>query len=149
MAPGLAGYFGTGSKSLTALLPSAIGIILLFCGFLAANENRRMVAMHIAVLIGLLGALGLIPQLMKENLPIKSKKDQSLSSEGSNRKFAVLPSSELQELVLVARSQLKKNPKSVVDDCYLELEQHLQPVAIFQVLQEPFAFFVFSLHGKE
>ena len=69
MATGLAGYFGTGAKSLTALIPSAIGIILLFCGFLAANENRRMVAMHIAVLIGLLGALGLIPQLMKENQP--------------------------------------------------------------------------------
>ena len=69
MATGLAGYFGTGSKSLTALIPSAIGIILLFCGFLAANENRRMVAMHIAVSIGLLGALGLIPQLMKENQP--------------------------------------------------------------------------------
>ena len=66
---GLAGYFGTGTKSLTALIPSAIGIILLICGFLAANEKIKMMAMHVAVLIGLLGALGLIPQLLKENQP--------------------------------------------------------------------------------
>jgi len=66
---GLAGYFGTGTKSLTALIPSAIGIILLICGFLAANEKIKMMAMHVTVLIGLLGALGLIPQLLKENQP--------------------------------------------------------------------------------
>ena len=69
VATGLAGYFGTDTKSLTALIPSAIGIILLLCGFLAVNEMCRMVAMHIAVLVGLFGALGLIPQLMKENQP--------------------------------------------------------------------------------
>ena len=66
---GLAGYFGTGTKSLTALIPSAIGIILPICGFLAANEKIKMMTMHVAVLIGLLGALGLIPQLLKENQP--------------------------------------------------------------------------------
>jgi len=66
---GLAGYFGTDTKSLTALIPSAIGIILLICGFLAVNEKNKMMAMHIAALIGLLGALGLIPQLLKEGQP--------------------------------------------------------------------------------
>tara|TARA_Y100000589_G_C27156819_1_gene631160 strand:+ start:574 stop:972 length:399 start_codon:yes stop_codon:yes gene_type:complete len=69
IATGLVGYFGTGAESLTALIPSAIGIILLLCGFIAANEKYRMAAMHVAVSIGLLGALGLIPQLMKENQP--------------------------------------------------------------------------------
>lgn len=69
IATGLVGYFGTGAESLTALIPSAIGIILLLCGFIAANEKFRMAAMHVAVSIGLLGALGLIPQLMKENQP--------------------------------------------------------------------------------
>tara|TARA_Y100000588_G_scaffold313549_1_gene340731 strand:+ start:1069 stop:1467 length:399 start_codon:yes stop_codon:yes gene_type:complete len=69
MATGLVGYFGTGAENLTALIPSAIGIILLLCGFIAANEKCRMAAMHIAVSIGLLGVLGLIPQLMKENQP--------------------------------------------------------------------------------
>ena len=69
MATGLVGYFGTGAESLTALIPSAIGMILLLCGFIAANEKCRMAAMHVAVSIGLLGALGLIPQLMKQNQP--------------------------------------------------------------------------------
>ena len=66
---GLAGYLGTDTKSLTALIPSAIGIILAICGFLATNEKIKIMAMHTAVLIGLLGALGLIPQLLKENQP--------------------------------------------------------------------------------
>ena len=48
---------------------AGIGIILLICGVLAANENRPMMAMHIAVLFGLLGAIGVIPVLFKENQP--------------------------------------------------------------------------------
>ena len=69
IATGLGGYFGTGSEQPTALIPAGIGIILLICGVLAANENRRMMAMHIAVLFGLLGAIGVIPVLFKENQP--------------------------------------------------------------------------------
>lgn len=69
IATGLAGHFGTGAEHPTALIPSGFGIVLLICGFLAANENRRMMAMHIAVLIGLLGAIGVIPNLMKESQP--------------------------------------------------------------------------------
>ena len=60
LATGLAGYFGTGAKQLTALIPAALGLILLVCGFLASNENRRMMAMHIAVMVGLVGAIGVI-----------------------------------------------------------------------------------------
>jgi len=69
IATGLGGYFGTGSEQPTALIPAGIGIVLLICGVLAANENRRMMAMHIAVLFGLLGAIGVIPVLFKENQP--------------------------------------------------------------------------------
>ena len=58
IATGLTGYVGTGSEQKTALIPAGFGVILLICGLLAANESRRMMAMHIAVLIGLLGALG-------------------------------------------------------------------------------------------
>ena len=56
---GLAGYLGTGSEQKTALIPAAFGIVILICGLLAANESRRMMAMHIAVLFGLSGPLGL------------------------------------------------------------------------------------------
>ena len=63
---GLVGYLGTGSEHKSALAPSAFGIILLICGLLAANESRRMMAMHIAVLFGLFGAIGVVPVLFKE-----------------------------------------------------------------------------------
>jgi len=69
LATGLAGYFGTGAKQLTALIPAALGLILLVCGFLASNENRRMMAMHIAVMVGLIGAIGVIPTLLKKGQP--------------------------------------------------------------------------------
>ena len=69
LATGLAGYFGTGAKQLTALIPAALGLILLLCGFLASNENRRMMAMHIAILVGLIGAIVIIPILFIKGQP--------------------------------------------------------------------------------
>ena len=76
---GLVGYFGTPSptpadtaqeqtdsstaksvtskRSVTALIPAFIGVILLLCGLVAMNEDLRRHAMHLAVLIGLLGFL--------------------------------------------------------------------------------------------
>ena len=70
LATGLAGYFGTGAEQLTALIPAALGLILLVCGFLASNENRRMMAMHIAVMVGLIGAIVIILILfIKEGQP--------------------------------------------------------------------------------
>ena len=76
IATGLAGYFGTGAVEKTALFPSGFGVVLLVCGLLASNENRRMLAMHIAVLFGLLGAIGVIPTLLKTLL----KEDRSLAA---------------------------------------------------------------------
>ena len=76
IATGLAGYFGTGAVEKTALIPSGFGVVLLVCGLLASNENRRMLAMHIAVLFGLLGAIGVIPTLLKTLL----KEDRSLAA---------------------------------------------------------------------
>jgi hypothetical protein len=54
------GYVATGSHFPTALIPSAIGIVLAILGFFAhgAETKRRMLLMHIAVTIGLLGFLG-------------------------------------------------------------------------------------------
>jgi hypothetical protein len=49
-----------------ALIPVALGVILLLLGFVANTEDRkrRMLAMHIAVTVGLLGFLGTIPGLI-------------------------------------------------------------------------------------
>ena len=51
---GLAGYFGTGSKHPTALIPTWFGLALGICGFLAISpsESRRKLFMHINVTIG-------------------------------------------------------------------------------------------------
>ena len=55
---GIAGYVWTEMKSLTALIPSVIGLLLLVCGVLARNERLRMHVMHAAVLVGLAGVIG-------------------------------------------------------------------------------------------
>ncbi|MBT9329925.1 hypothetical protein [Paracidobacterium acidisoli] len=57
---GIFGYVGTGSQHPTALIPAYFGIALGILGGLAITNNakRRMLIMHIAVTIGLLGFLG-------------------------------------------------------------------------------------------
>jgi fucose 4-O-acetylase-like acetyltransferase len=52
---GLVGFFGTGAAHPTALIPCALGVLLIICGLLARIEKIRMHIMHVAVLIGLLG----------------------------------------------------------------------------------------------
>jgi hypothetical protein len=56
---GVVGFVMTGSTHPTALIPVWFGIVLAICGALARTEDarRRMLWMHIAVTIGLLGFL--------------------------------------------------------------------------------------------
>ena len=55
---GVAGYFGSGAVSVTALIPAIFGVVLAALGVVARNEAMRKHAMHGAVLVGLLGFLG-------------------------------------------------------------------------------------------
>ena len=59
---GVAGFVLTGSAHPTALIPSGFGLILALAGGMAATEDakKRMLWMHIAVTVGLLGFLGTI-----------------------------------------------------------------------------------------
>ncbi|MEC8875131.1 MAG: hypothetical protein VYE50_00980 [Candidatus Thermoplasmatota archaeon] len=51
--------FPEDKQSATALIPSFIGLGLLIPGFLAyTNENMKMHAMHVAILVSLIGTLG-------------------------------------------------------------------------------------------
>ena len=51
--------FPEDKQSVTALIPSFIGLGLLIPGYLAyTNENMKMHAMHAAVLVSLMGTLG-------------------------------------------------------------------------------------------
>ena len=53
------GFIGTGSRHYTALIPGYFGLAMVICGVLAnsPNDKQRMLWMHIAVTIGLLGFL--------------------------------------------------------------------------------------------
>jgi hypothetical protein len=67
MALGIAGYYGTGQTSLTALIPLGFGVLLVLCGALAREESRRKHAMHGAAVLALLGFLGplrVLPQMV-------------------------------------------------------------------------------------
>ena len=65
IALGLAGYYGTGTSSLTALTPAAFGLAMAVCGVLAGNADRRKLAMHIAVGLAALGFIACVPGLFK------------------------------------------------------------------------------------
>lgn len=59
---GFIGYEAPGVHSLTALIPAGFGLVLVILGLLARTENqkKRMIVMHIAVTVGLLGFLGTV-----------------------------------------------------------------------------------------
>ncbi|MHB8302776.1 MAG: hypothetical protein ACYDC6_08085 [Acidobacteriaceae bacterium] len=54
---GVAVFFATGSHAPTSLIPAFFGVLLGILGVLANTENakRRMLFMHIAVTVGLIG----------------------------------------------------------------------------------------------
>ena len=54
---GIVLYFSTGKASVTALIPSFLGIPILVCGVLAKDEKKRKTVAHIALTLALLGAL--------------------------------------------------------------------------------------------
>jgi len=60
IATGTVGFAGTGSTHPTALIPAAIGLILVVAGGLAFAPARRMLWMHVAVTVGLVGFLGTV-----------------------------------------------------------------------------------------
>lgn len=62
---GLYSYFGISSESITALIPTFLGIPVLILGFLALNEKYLKHAMHGAAVLMLLGFGGTVGGLIK------------------------------------------------------------------------------------
>jgi drug/metabolite transporter (DMT)-like permease len=60
VAVGLVGYTQQDPEhvSPTALIPAAIGAVLMLCGALAFSDKLRKHVMHLAAMMGLLGAIG-------------------------------------------------------------------------------------------
>jgi hypothetical protein len=63
---GIIGFVATGSHAPTALIPGVFGLLLTLFGTLAKTEDakKRMLWMHIAVTVGLLGFLFTTPGLI-------------------------------------------------------------------------------------
>jgi hypothetical protein len=55
---GLGAYFGTGRQSMTAMIPAFFGVPILALGLVARDPGKRKAAMHVAVVLALLGFLG-------------------------------------------------------------------------------------------
>jgi uncharacterized membrane protein len=55
---GIASYLGTGRTSWTALIPAILGVVFLVLAYVARNEAARKHAMHVALLVALVGIAG-------------------------------------------------------------------------------------------
>lgn len=64
IAIGIVGYVGTGAASLTALIPAMIGALLLILALVGRSAEARKHAMHAAVALALIAALGTLPRLL-------------------------------------------------------------------------------------
>ncbi len=62
---GLCGYFGTGTSSLTALIPAGFGVALVGLGVMARNVGQRPRATRIAAALAAIGYLACVPALFK------------------------------------------------------------------------------------
>lgn len=62
---GLGSYLLTGSQSITALIPTFFGIIILIFGILARNERWRKHCMHANIVLAALGLAGSFSGLPK------------------------------------------------------------------------------------
>jgi len=62
---GIVGYITTYMQSWTALIPAFLGIIFIILGGIALRESARKIAMHIAMVLGLVGLIYSFPGLIK------------------------------------------------------------------------------------
>jgi hypothetical protein len=66
VATGVIAYIATAAVSFTALIPAAVGILLLIAALIGRrSETARKHAMHVALAIALLGALGSLMNVVK------------------------------------------------------------------------------------
>lgn len=62
---GVVGYAVTSGASLTALLPAVLGLPILGLGIWAGNPDRRRTAIHVALVLALLGFLGTLMNVVE------------------------------------------------------------------------------------
>ena len=65
VAIGVGFWLGSGRESVTALIPAFLGVPIGLCGWIAHREGARKIAMHIALVLALLGLGGTVPGVLK------------------------------------------------------------------------------------
>ncbi len=62
---GVTAYLVTGTSSVTALIPAFIGVPMLICALISRRPNLYRHAIHTALVIALIGALGSLMNVVK------------------------------------------------------------------------------------
>ena len=62
---GLIAYLGTGTSSMTALIPAFVGAPILICGVIGRQPSLYRHATHAALVVALIGALGSLMNVVK------------------------------------------------------------------------------------
>jgi len=65
-AIGLGDYYFADAKQPMALIPAVLGIAMFVCGMVAAQGAMRMLAIHVAALIGVIGFVGPLVTLFED-----------------------------------------------------------------------------------
>ncbi|MBC8325256.1 MAG: hypothetical protein H8E27_06485 [Verrucomicrobia subdivision 3 bacterium] len=66
VAIGVGGYYFSGAEQPMALIPAVLGVAMFVCGVVAARGAMRMLAMHVATMIGVIGFLGPLVTIVKD-----------------------------------------------------------------------------------
>lgn len=62
---GIVASASSGTTSLTAFIPSVVGLLLVGCGLLAGRESLRRHALHASAVVALLGLLGSLTRAVR------------------------------------------------------------------------------------
>lgn len=65
IAVGVVSFLATGSDAATALIPAALGLVILALGVAAAKDSLHRHAIHGALVVALLGALGTLMNVVE------------------------------------------------------------------------------------
>lgn len=65
VAVGVIAYIASGAVSLTALIPSGLGVLLLVAAAIARNPKLRRHSMHVAMLVALVGIIATLTNTLR------------------------------------------------------------------------------------
>lgn len=108
---GIWSYFGTGTTSLTALIPTFFGIVLLLLAFAAAQSRLRMTALYgvlLVALLGLAGSIGGVPDFARVLFGVIVERPVAAIAQGAMAIFCFGLSVAAVRVLLEERRALRK-----------------------------------------